>query len=52
MISAGNQHFMAERMGATVRSQPVDHMLLLTAPEVVSDLLLEVVEKVKGLTQD
>ena len=53
MISSGNQRFMAERMGATVRSHPVDHMLLLTAPEVVADLLLEVTRKVeKDLTQE
>ena len=52
MISSGNQRFMAERMGATVRSHPVDHMLLLTAPEVVADLLLEVTRKVeKDLAQ-
>ena len=52
MISVDNQRFMAERMGATVRSHPVDHMVLLTAPEVVSDLLLEVARKVgKDLAQ-
>jgi pimeloyl-ACP methyl ester carboxylesterase len=52
MISSDNQHFMAERMGATVRSQPVDHMLLLTAPEVVTEVLLDVVRTVeKDLTE-
>jgi hypothetical protein len=52
MISLDNQRFMAERMGATVRSHPVDHMLLLAAPEVVTDVLLEVAKKVqKDLTQ-
>ena len=47
MISADNQRFMAERMGATVRSHPVDHMLLLTATDVVTELLLEVARKVR-----
>jgi pimeloyl-ACP methyl ester carboxylesterase len=47
MISSENQHFMADRMSATVRSHPVDHMLLLTAPAIVTELLLEVAEKVK-----
>jgi hypothetical protein len=32
---------MAERMGAKVQVHPVDHAPLLTAPEVVVDILLE-----------
>ena len=52
MIPAANQRFMADRMGASVRSHPVDHMLLLTAPAVVSELLLEVAGKAaKDLAQ-
>jgi pimeloyl-ACP methyl ester carboxylesterase len=52
MIPSDDQRFMAERMGATVRSHPVDHMLLLTAPEVVTEVLLEAVRKVeKDLAQ-
>lgn len=47
MIPLENQRFMADRMGASVESQPVDHMLLLTAPSVVTDFLLAAVEKVK-----
>jgi pimeloyl-ACP methyl ester carboxylesterase len=47
MIVSENQRFMADRMGATVRSHPVDHMPMLTEPSVVSDLLLEVVEKAR-----
>jgi pimeloyl-ACP methyl ester carboxylesterase len=47
MIPAENQRFMAERMGASVRTHPVDHTPLVTAPDVVADLLLEVVEKVR-----
>ena len=48
MIPAENQRFMAERMGATVRAHPVDHTPLVTAPDIVADLLLEVVDKVKA----
>jgi hypothetical protein len=48
MIPAENQRFMADRMGATVRAHSVDHTPLVTAPDVVADLLLEVVDKVKA----
>jgi pimeloyl-ACP methyl ester carboxylesterase len=41
MINPKTQHFMAERMGAKVQVHPVDHAPLLTAPEVVVDILLE-----------
>ena len=41
MINPRTQHFMAERMGAKVRVRPVDHTPLLTAPEVVVDIILE-----------
>ena len=41
MINPKTQHFMAERMGAKARVHPVDHTPLLTAPEVVVDILLE-----------
>ena len=47
MIPAENQRFMAERMSASMRVHDVDHMPLVTAPDVVADLLLEVVEQVK-----
>lgn len=46
MISSDNQRFMADRMGASAEAHPVDHMVLLSAPEVVTDLLLRVVETV------
>lgn len=53
MIPLENQRFMAERMGASVESHPVDHMPLVTAPSVVAAFLLEVVEQVaKELQQD
>ncbi|MEV6897720.1 alpha/beta hydrolase [Amycolatopsis sp. NPDC051372] len=48
MVPAGNQRFMAERMGAEVRVHDVDHTPSVTAPDTVSDLLLEVVAKVKA----
>jgi pimeloyl-ACP methyl ester carboxylesterase len=41
MISPKTQHFMAERMGAKVRVHPVDHTPLITAPELVVDIILE-----------
>jgi hypothetical protein len=44
MINPKTQHFMAERMKATVRSFPVDHTPLLTAPERVVDIILEAAE--------
>jgi pimeloyl-ACP methyl ester carboxylesterase len=41
MINPKTQHFMAERMGAKVKIHPVDHTPLLTAPEVVVEIILE-----------
>jgi pimeloyl-ACP methyl ester carboxylesterase len=41
MISPKTQHFMAERMAAKVRVHPVDHTPLLTAPEVVVEIIGE-----------
>jgi pimeloyl-ACP methyl ester carboxylesterase len=41
MITPHTQHFMAERMKATVRSLPVDHTPLLSAPDKVVDIILE-----------
>jgi pimeloyl-ACP methyl ester carboxylesterase len=44
MINPKTQHFMAERMKATVRSLAVDHTPLLTAPDKVVDIILEAAE--------
>jgi pimeloyl-ACP methyl ester carboxylesterase len=44
MINPKTQHFMAERMKATVRSFAVDHAPLLTAPDKVVDIILEAAE--------
>ena len=41
MIVGDNHRFMAERMKARVRSHPVDHTPLVTAPTVVLDVLHE-----------
>jgi len=47
MIPAETQRFTAERMGATVTSHPVDHMVMITDPEIVIGLLSEVVDSVE-----
>jgi pimeloyl-ACP methyl ester carboxylesterase len=41
MINPKTQSFMATRMNATVKSLPVDHTPLLTAPDSVVDIILE-----------
>ncbi len=41
MIPAKTQHFQAKRMKAIVRAHAVDHAPMLTAPDVVIDILLE-----------
>lgn len=41
MIPPETQRFMAGRMGATVRSHPVDHSPMFTAPDVVVGMILE-----------
>jgi pimeloyl-ACP methyl ester carboxylesterase len=41
MINPATQHFMAERMGARVRSESVDHTPLISAPKSVIEMILE-----------
>jgi len=41
MIVHETQRFMAQRMNATVRSHPVDHTPIVTAPSVVVDIIRE-----------
>jgi pimeloyl-ACP methyl ester carboxylesterase len=41
MINPKTQHFMAERMGAKIRVHRVDHTPLITAPELVVEIILE-----------
>jgi pimeloyl-ACP methyl ester carboxylesterase len=43
MIVHDNQRFMAERMKARVRSHPVDHTPLVTAPALVLDIIREAI---------
>jgi pimeloyl-ACP methyl ester carboxylesterase len=49
MIVEDNHRFMAERMKARIRSHPVDHTPLVTAPSPVADIIREAIgEAVKG----
>jgi pimeloyl-ACP methyl ester carboxylesterase len=41
MIVPATQRFMAERMRTEIRSRPVDHMPSVTAPHLVTDVILE-----------
>lgn len=43
MINPATQIFMAERMGARIRSEKVDHAPLVSAPERVIEVILEAV---------
>jgi pimeloyl-ACP methyl ester carboxylesterase len=45
MINPETQRFMAERMGATIRSYAVDHSPMLTEPDPVVDVILEAVHE-------
>jgi len=47
MIPAENQRFMAERMKARVRTAPVDHMPMVSAPSAVVGVILEAVREVE-----
>jgi pimeloyl-ACP methyl ester carboxylesterase len=48
MINPKTQHFMAERMNASVRSFAVDHTPLLTAPDKVVKTILEAAHATLG----
>jgi pimeloyl-ACP methyl ester carboxylesterase len=41
MINLSTQQFMAERMGASIRSYKVDHTPMHTVPDLVVDIILE-----------
>lgn len=43
MIVRDTQRFMAGRMRARVRSHPVDHVPIITAPELVVDIIREAI---------
>lgn len=46
MINPKTQHFLAERMGARIRVENVDHTPIATAPDPVIDVFLEAVAAV------
>ncbi|MBP0456411.1 alpha/beta fold hydrolase [Streptomyces montanisoli] len=48
MIPRAAQRFMADRMRASARSLDTDHAPLLTAAELVSDLILEAVHEIEA----
>jgi len=48
MIARETQRFMAERMHAKVRSDPVDHAPLVSAPSVVVDIIREAIGETVG----
>jgi hypothetical protein len=48
MIAQDNQRFLAERMQARVRSHPVDHTPIVTAPAAVLDVLREGIAAVRA----
>jgi pimeloyl-ACP methyl ester carboxylesterase len=48
MIRPENQHFIAERMKARVRTAPTDHMPMVTAPSAVVDIVLEAAREVES----
>jgi pimeloyl-ACP methyl ester carboxylesterase len=48
MINPKTQHFMADRMRATVRAYPVDHTPMYSAPNLVVDVILEAARVTSG----
>ena len=46
MIVVKNQRFMAGRMKARLRSHPVDHAALVTAPALVLEIIREAIDHV------
>ena len=49
MIKSTTQRFMAERMGAKIRSYPVDHTAMYTEPNIVVDVIWEAVSETLGI---
>jgi pimeloyl-ACP methyl ester carboxylesterase len=48
MINPATQLFLARRMGARTRSEQIDHAPLVTAPELVVEMILEAVARLVG----
>jgi pimeloyl-ACP methyl ester carboxylesterase len=44
MIDPATQQFMADRMGASIRSYKVDHTPMHAAPDLVVDIILEAMQ--------
>jgi pimeloyl-ACP methyl ester carboxylesterase len=49
MIKSMTQRFMAERMGAKIRSYAVDHTPMYTEPNIVVDVIWEAVHETLGI---
>jgi pimeloyl-ACP methyl ester carboxylesterase len=49
MIKPTTQHFMAERMGARIRSYAVDHTPMYTQPDIVVEVISEAAARVRSL---
>ncbi len=49
MIKSTTQRFMAERMGAKIRSHPADHTAMYTEPTIVVDVIWEAVRETLSL---
>lgn len=48
MINPSTQHFMAQRMKASIRSEKVDHTPLVTAPDPVVEVFAQAIAHVGG----
>ncbi len=48
MISPETQRYMANRMGANIRSHEVDHSPMLTAPDLVVEIILDAARQTLG----
>jgi len=48
MINPDTQHFMATRMNAHARSYDVDHTPIVTAPDAVTNVIVEAVQSVSA----
>jgi pimeloyl-ACP methyl ester carboxylesterase len=51
MINPATQLFLARRMGAQIRSEKTDHAPLVTAPELVVEMILQAVTSLAGNTE-
>jgi pimeloyl-ACP methyl ester carboxylesterase len=48
MIDPKTQHFQAQRMGAKIRSEKIDHTPLVTSPAMVVETILDAVRSIEG----